>query len=85
MLNKYWLLSVLFAVLWLSSCAPEKRIAINAECGIMMNNVFNKVGTLEDCKVQCRNQCAALDMGLSKPIFSHDSKTGCNSCECICR
>jgi hypothetical protein len=85
MLRNYLVLCLLMVLLSLSACSGAKEIHINAECGIVMNNIFNKINTEDDCRVQCRNQCQAHDLGLASFTFNHDESNGCNSCDCVCR
>lgn len=85
MLRKYLVFMLLIALLSLSACTQTKKIHLNAECGVMMNTLFNKINSEEDCRVQCRNQCQAYDLGLSSSSFNTDPQSGCNSCDCVCR
>jgi hypothetical protein len=81
----YVMLCLILALLSISACSGVKKIHIKSECGVMMNNVFNTVNSEDDCRAQCRNQCSTYDLGLSSSTFVHDSKSGCNTCDCVCR
>jgi len=85
MLRKHLVLCLLLILMTFSACSSAKTIHLNAECGVVMNSVFNKIGTEDDCRVQCRNQCLAYDMRLASSTFNPDPKSGCNSCDCVCR
>lgn len=62
----------------------ETYVSIKAECGELMGNVFNRIKTEEDCKVQCRNECIARDLDLSRTKLIKETAQ-CNSCECHCK
>ena len=71
-------------VLFLTRSSQEKHITISGECGLMMGKVFNRIQTEEDCRVQCRNECFAIEHKLLMGILIQHNDTKCNSCECYC-
>ncbi|OGM02006.1 hypothetical protein A3K72_02930 [Candidatus Woesearchaeota archaeon RBG_13_36_6] len=69
----------------LTGCSQEKHITIPAECGAIMGSLLNKIETEEDCRVQCRNDCFAIEYELSRSVLVQNNATMCNSCECYCK
>lgn len=78
-------IAIILIIFFLFSIFNNKtHIVLQGECGLVMGNLMNKIETEDSCRVQCLNECIAIDKDMSKSVFISGGETGCNSCDCYC-